>query len=88
MSQSDVPPPKRHWTAAAVVVFVLGLLFLVPSGLCTAAMGVLGLFAMFESPSEAAGGLLTLVYSLMVGLPFLGIGAGLVWLALRLRRKE
>ena len=61
----DVPPQqsKPNWPGASLALFILGLLILVPSGLCTAfaiaayPLGVL-FFLMFGAVPMAMGGLL------------------------------
>ncbi len=40
MSQLDPHDPKRaHWTVTSVALVVIGLLILIPAGLCTALLG-------------------------------------------------
>ena len=77
---SDHPSPPQRRTVGAIVLICLGLLLLVPSGLCT---GVMGLFDLF---GKGGGGLLilALVYG---GLP-LTLGAVLLVLGLNLPRRE
>jgi len=74
----DHPPPQRR-TVGAIVLISVGLLLLVPSGLCT---GVMGLFDLFGR----GGGLLilALVYG---GLP-LTVGLALLVLGLNLPRRQ
>ena len=79
----DLPrAPKPRWTFGAVALFVLGMLILVPSGLCT---GVVGILSLFDS-SSGFGEFLAIV------LPFAGppmaIGAALVYAGLKLRRPD
>ena len=45
-------PPRRHWTAGAVALVVIGLLILVPSGLCTAVIGGISISEMFSADSS------------------------------------
>jgi hypothetical protein len=81
MSQrSDHPAPPQRRTVGAIVLISLGLLLLVPSGLCTGVMGLLDLFG------KGGGGLLilALVYG---GLP-LAIGAVLLIFGLNLPRRD
>lgn len=78
------PPKRLRWTAGAIALLVLGLLILIPSGLCTAAMGVLSI-ASLGSGNDEWGAILP---PMIIGLPFIALGAGLIWLARRLRRKD
>jgi membrane protein implicated in regulation of membrane protease activity len=64
MPESDPLPEKQpSWPGASLALFILGLLILVPSGLCTAfaiaayPLGVL-FFLMFGALPMAMGGLL------------------------------
>jgi membrane protein implicated in regulation of membrane protease activity len=80
------PPPARkpHWSALAITLLVIGLLILIPSGLCTGIMGVGALMEAFSSGSSDMGGFLYMV--LFVGGPFVVIGAALVYAAFRVRK--
>jgi hypothetical protein len=68
-------------------LFVLGLLILIPSGLCSALMGLAAIAELFSSPGngDGAGFLSTVV---MVGGPFILVGGALVYAALRARRNS
>jgi hypothetical protein len=71
-----------RWTGASIALFVLGLLILLPSGLCTAVLGV----------SALAEGLATTDLSALFAVLFVGgvpaaIGAALVYAALRIRAR-
>ena len=80
------PPPARtpHWSALSITLLVIGLLILIPSGLCTGIMGVGALMEAFSSGSSDSGGFLSMV--LFVGGPFVVIGAALVYAAFRVRK--
>jgi hypothetical protein len=78
------PPPEPKWTAAAITLVVIGLLILVPSGLCT---GVMGISALFDSSDGANFNIVILAMALIVGGPFVVIGALLVRTGLRERRR-
>jgi hypothetical protein len=71
----QTPPlqPKPSWPGASLALFIIGLLILVPSGLCTA------LFMVGYPP----GGL---AFLLMGGVP-MGLGGLLVWGALKARKR-
>ncbi|HEY1613195.1 MAG TPA: hypothetical protein VGF97_05810 [Rhizomicrobium sp.] len=75
-----VPPPRR--TAGAIALIVIGLLILIPSGLCTSIfMGGAFLDTFFSSQNSSAMG--DAIPALIIGGPFVAIGAFLVWLGLR-----
>ena len=79
----SLPPGQGtpHWTAASIALLVLGLLILVPSGLCTALVGgsilVEGL-----ANADLTGIPVVLIYG---GVPA-AIGGALVYAALKIRR--
>jgi hypothetical protein len=78
--EPQTPPPKRpHWTAGSVAIFIIGLLILIPSGLCT---GLFGIGALVQRDPEFLYMALT-----FGGLPTLA-GVGLVVLALKMRRRD
>lgn len=79
----DGTPPKRpHWTLVSVVLFVIGMLILVPSGLCT---GVVGLYVLADDPSQI---LEFMVLILPYGAVPMALGAGLVYAGLKSRRHD
>ena len=81
MSQPEpqAPASRPRWTFISVALFVLGLLILIPSGLCTAAFGV---FALAEG--DPSGILLLLMFG---GIP-MAVGAVLVWAGLQARPRD
>ena len=72
---------KPHWTVASVALFVIGLLILVPSGLCTAVGLVYGI------ASLAVGDFSLLSMVLTIGGVPVALGIGLVVISLGMRRK-
>jgi len=84
MSQpnDNLPPPGRMIGGMALIV--VGLLILIPSGLCTAVMGGMSLFEMFSSST----GLNILPEVLTFGLPFIAIGIALFYAGRRMRRRQ
>jgi hypothetical protein len=76
------PPPRRRWSAAAIALLVVGLLILIPSGLCT---GVFAIPMLADWSSEATSYLLVV---LVYGGPFIAIGTALVVAAFAVRPKE
>lgn len=76
--------PRTHWTALSLVIFVVGLLILIPSGLCTGLFGIGYLFS---------GGNLDETLSMLFSVAMIGgiptlIGFFMVWSGLALRRKD
>jgi hypothetical protein len=78
-------PPQPRWGVISVALFVIGLLILIPSGLCTALFGVGALASLLSgSPGDAMSSL-SMVLTIG-GIPVV-IGGVLVFAALKLRRK-
>ncbi len=77
---------RRHWTLGAIALVVIGLLLLVPSGLCT---GVFGVAMITEAPrSSVIDALNTLAIALVVGGPFIVGGAVLIYAGFRLSKRN
>ena len=76
------PPPRRRG-AAAIALIVVGLLILIPSGLCTSAFVIMGLVTMFSEPGDSTS---SFMEALVFGGPFILVGAALLALGLRGRR--
>jgi hypothetical protein len=72
------PPPPR-WTLGAVALIVLGLLILIPSGLCTAAMGIASIGSLFSSFGGFSSAIMGLFGTLILGGPFVALGAFLIY---------
>lgn len=83
---SQQPPPQRtkpRWTAISIALLILGLLILIPSGLCTALLG--GSIIAEGLPNGDPSGIpIVLLY----GGPPVAIGAALVWAAFKARRRD
>jgi hypothetical protein len=62
---------------------VLGLLLLVPSGLCTAAIGIGAIYGMIAAPQNAGDALGVIPMILIVGGPFIVGGAALLVTGIR-----
>ena len=76
--------PKRN-VAAGVALLILGLLILVPAGLCTGIIAIGALVNMVQYPSAAS----MLPTALIFGGPFVAAGGVLVWQGVeRLRRRD
>jgi len=77
---SEATPPR--WTGAAIALLILGLLILLPSGLCTVVVG--GSIIIEGLPYGDLSGIpIVLIYG---GVP-VAMGAVLVWGALKARRR-
>ena len=83
---SQPTPPQRtrpRWTVISVALLILGLLILIPSGLCTALVG--GSIVFGGSLEDALSGIaIVLLYG---GAP-IAMGAALVWAAFKARRRD
>jgi hypothetical protein len=76
---------RPRWTFISVALFILGLLILVPSGLCTAVFGGM----ILVEPGGSAGELLSIVLMvLMFGVVPMAVGALLVWAGLKARPRD
>jgi hypothetical protein len=69
--------------AGTVALLLIGLLFLIPSGLCTAILGGGALLDAFVHPENSGDALSAIVMVAMVGGPFVAIGAVLVWFGVK-----
>jgi hypothetical protein len=79
--QAQVNPPR--WTFISVALFVVGLLILVPSGLCTVLLG--GSIIVEGLPYGDFSGIpIVLIYG---GVP-VAMGTALVYAALQIRRRD
>jgi len=83
ISQPD-PSPKRQYSAAGTAaLLVIGLLFLVPSGICTGIFGGGALLDAFTSPHNASDALSMLLMAFLFGGPFIAVGGVMVWIGVR-----
>ena len=83
---SQPTPPERtgpRWTAISIALLILGLLILIPSGLCTALLG--GSIIVEGLPSGDLSGIPIVV---LYGGPPIAMGAALVWVAFKARRRD
>jgi hypothetical protein len=83
---SEDRPSQRErprWTFISVALFVVGLLILVPSGLCTA---LIGLPFAFSSLGGADSQMATMI--LIFGVVPMALGAALVYAGLQSRRRD
>jgi len=88
MYDPNTAPPRRpgrpHWGAGAVALVVIGLLILVPSGLCTGIFGVGAIYDMVTSSSSE--GFSILLEALMFGGIPIAIGGLLVFAGFKMRK--
>lgn len=80
MSQPPNPRPPRP-LLGAIALAVLGLVILIPSGLCTAAMGITAIGSMFSQFGGVGAGISGVVMTLMLGGPFVALGVFLIYTA-------
>ena len=83
MSQPTPPGTRAHWTFISVALLILGLLILIPSGLCTALVG--GSIVAEGVPNGDFSGIAIV---LLYGGPPIAVGAALVWAAFKARRRD
>jgi hypothetical protein len=81
MSQPDLRDHKRRWNWVSVALFVIGLLILVPAGLCTT-VGLLFALGSY-GPRDLSVAQLVLAFG---GVP-MALGALLIWLGLATRQR-
>ncbi|HWA03984.1 MAG TPA: hypothetical protein VG819_10710 [Rhizomicrobium sp.] len=90
MSQPEPAPkyPPPSGSLGGCALFVIGMLFLVPSGLCTAFGGVALVGELLSDPAELArdSGMFAGFAALTLGC--LAIGVTLVWMAVGRRRNR
>jgi hypothetical protein len=80
----ETPPDqgKRRWNGVSIAIFVLGLLILVPSGLCTG-LGLVFALSPYGIRNPSMIGL-----SLTIGGLPMAIGIALVYAGLKSRRRD
>jgi hypothetical protein len=79
MSQPpDQKPPPPRSLLGSIALIVLGLVILIPSGLCTAVMGVAAIGSMFSKFGGIEAGISGLVGTLVLSGPFIVAGVFLI----------
>ncbi|HWA90163.1 MAG TPA: hypothetical protein VG889_09030 [Rhizomicrobium sp.] len=76
-------PQTPRSVSAGIALLVLGLVFLVPSGLCTGIFGGGALVEMLTNPRNANDASVMLMMALIFGGPFILLGVLLIRAALR-----
>jgi len=81
------PAAKPRYSPGGIVaLIVVGLLLLVPSGLCSAAIGIGAIWGMIVQPQNAGDALSVIPMILIVGGPFIVGGAALLITGIRRSR--
>lgn len=84
-----MPEPVKRNVASGIALLVIGLVILIPSGLCTGVMAGVAIWSMFTQPGPGAAAISGITAVLTFGGPFVAGGAVLVWQGIkRLRRQE
>jgi len=84
MSLPDAKP--KYSIAGTAALLVVGLMVLVPSGLCTGFFGGGAIIGAILDPNEASESLSTFVMALIIGGPFVAGGGVMVWQAVKRMR--
>jgi len=75
-----MPDAPTYSAGGIVALIVFGLLLLIPSGLCSGAIGVMAIWAAITQPGNGGEALSTLPMVAIVGGPFI-VGGGAMLLA-------
>jgi hypothetical protein len=88
MTNPEPSQGARHWTGAAIALFVVGLLILVPSGLCSGLFLVGMLYSTLAEGGNFYEGLSVFGSVFLFGGPFIAVGLVLTVLGLRMRSRK
>jgi hypothetical protein len=88
MSQPEPGAQRRPSAAGTAALLIIGLLFLVPSGLCTGILGGGALLDAFVHPENSGDSVSMIVMVALVGGPFVALGGVVVWLSIRRMRSR
>jgi hypothetical protein len=88
VSQPDPSTKPRHSAAGTVALMIIGLLFLVPSGLCTGILGGGAVVDAFVHPENIGDSVSMIATVAIVGGPFVAFGAVLVWFGVKRMRSR
>jgi 4-hydroxybenzoate polyprenyltransferase len=91
MAQPDPPagkPRRAHWTIVSVALIILGLLVVLPSGLCVGT-GIVGLiYVLIFERAQASDALPAVGMMLIIGAPFLAGGIAMILSGWKARRRD
>jgi hypothetical protein len=85
-TMSQPPSERSYSTAGVAALIVIGLLLLIPSGLCTAVLGGGAIWETLSDPSNASDLLNTLPMVVIVAGPFLLGGGAMLIVGIRRAR--
>ena len=88
MSQPEPAAKPRYSAAGTAALIVIGLLFLVPSGLCTGILGGGAVIDALVHPENVGDSASMIVMVLIVGGPFIALGAVMVWVGVKRMRNR
>lgn len=81
------PAPERIYSSGGIAaLIVIGLLLLIPSGLCSGALGVMAIWASITQPGNTGDAISTLPMVVIVGGPFIIGGGAMVITGIRRAR--
>jgi hypothetical protein len=86
MSQPDPSGGPKYSAAGTAALMIIGLLFLVPSGLCTGILGGGAVIDALTHPENFGDSISMVVTVAIFGGPFVAFGAVLVWFGVRRMR--
>ena len=82
-SPPNAAPASRYSAGGTIALLIVGLLFLIPSGLCTGIFGGGALIDAFVNPQNVSDSLSMIFAAALFGGPFIAVGGVLVWIAVR-----
>ena len=88
MSQPDSHPKRQYSAAGTAALLIIGLLFLLPSGLCTGIFGGGALLDALLHPQNIRDSLSIISMAVAFGGPFIAIGGVMVWFGVRRIRRS
>jgi len=80
VSQPEAPPRR---SAVAIAMIVIGLMILIPSGLCTSVFAGGAFMSLFTESGGAQDFFMVVTEALFIGAPFIAIGTLLLVMGLR-----
>ena len=86
MSQPDPSAKPKYSAGGTAALMIIGLLFLIPSGLCTGIFGGGAVIEAIVHPENLSDSVSMIGAALVFGGPFVAIGGVLVWLGVKRMR--